>query len=190
MAETETLLAGNDDARAELRREQDRLAKLWQAYKSQEDELEQLRKERPILVETVAEQDRTIAGLRRDQARLQESGAYKERYEETARQNRVLLIEVENLNRELRTSNQIHADHEKELAELRAVGASKERLEQLERDLLKEQERLAKLFKVYEEQQQELAAAGDRLARWESWFQKLEPAVTSLPRAFADAPRA
>lgn len=190
MAETAPLLTVDDDVRAELRREQDRLAKLWQAYKSQEDELEQLRKERPVLIDTVAEQDKALAALRREQARLQESGTYKERFEETARQNRVLLVEVEGLNRELRNANQILAGRDAELKELREAGASRERVQQLERDLQKEQERLAKLFKVYEEQQQEFAVARSRLERWEAWFSKMEPTVTALPRFFADAPRA
>src|ERR1051326_7315820 len=105
MPETETLLA-NDDPRAELRREQDRLAKLWQAFKNQEDELEQLRRERPVLVETVAEQDRVIAGLRREQAGLKEAANAKDLHEEAERRNRILLIEVENLNREIRNANQ------------------------------------------------------------------------------------
>jgi chromosome segregation ATPase len=179
MAETETLQA--DDPRAELRREQDRLAKLWQAYKNQEDELEQLRRERPVLVETVAEQDRAIAGLRREQAALKEAAGFKDRHEESDRRNRVLLIEVENLNREVRAANQAVAAHQKEFADKTA---------QLEADLRKEQERLAKLFKVYEEQEQEAAAAKARLEKWESWFSRMEPAIVALPKFFADAPRA
>jgi chromosome segregation ATPase len=178
------------DLRAELSREQDRLAKLWQAYKSQEDELEQLRRERPIVMDTVATQDRTLAELRREVARLQESGNFKEKFEETARQNRILLIEVENLNRELRNANQILHDREGELAGLREAGASKEHVERLEKDLQAERERLAKLFKVYEEQQADLATAKDRLDRWESWFSRMEPAVTSIAKSFADSPRA
>jgi chromosome segregation ATPase len=180
MAETEALLA-TDDARAELRREQDRLAKLWQAFKSQEDELEQLRRERPILVETVAEQDRVIAGLRQEQGALKEAAGFKDRHEEADRRNRILLIEVENLNREVRAAHQSLAASEE---------ATRERVAAVEADLRKEQERLAKLFKVYEEQQQDLEAAKARLAKWESWFSRMEPAVVALPKFFADAPRA
>ncbi|MEA3204119.1 MAG: hypothetical protein QOI63_1799 [Thermoplasmata archaeon] len=180
MAETETLLA-DDDPRAELRREQDRLAKLWQAFKGQEDELEQLRRERPILVDTVAEQDRVIAGLRTEQVALKEAAGFKDRHDEADRRNRILLIEVENLNREVRAAHQAVAAGEE---------AAKQRVAAAEADLLKEQERLAKLFKVYEEQQQELEAARARLAKWESWFGRMEPAITALPKFFADAPRA
>ncbi|MFO1534485.1 MAG: hypothetical protein ABR586_02345 [Thermoplasmatota archaeon] len=187
MAETETLIA---DPAAELAREQERLAKLWQAYKLQEDELEQLRRERPVLLDTVAEQDKAISALRREQTDLRDAAAYKEKHEETERRNRVLLIEVESLNREVRATTQALARQEAELGELRSVGATKESVLQLQADLLKEQERLAKLFKVYEEQEQEFKAAQARLAKWESWFSRMEPAVVALPKFFADAPRA
>ncbi|HEX2066723.1 MAG TPA: hypothetical protein VHI93_07920 [Candidatus Thermoplasmatota archaeon] len=170
MAETATLLAPANDASAELRREQERLAKLWQAFKAQEDELEHLRKERFLLKEALAEQERAIAGLREEQATLRQAATHKELHEEAERRNRVLLVEVEGLHRDLR--------------------AATERTQAAEADLLKEQERLAKLFKVYEEQQQELAAARARLDRWESWFSRMEPAIVALPKFFADAPRA
>jgi len=178
------------DPTAELRREQERLAKLWQAYKLQEDELEQLRRERPVLMDTVAEQDKVIATLRGEQATLRDAAAYKEKYEETERRNRVLLIEVESLNRELRATTESLAAHEAELKEFRSVGATKESVQQLQSDLVKEQERLAKLYKVYEEQEAELKAAKAHLAKWESWFSRMEPAITALPKFFADAPRA
>jgi chromosome segregation ATPase len=189
MAQTETLMAP-DDAAAELRREQDRLAKLWQAYKLQEDELEALRRERPALKQTLDDQERTIAGLRRQQNLLQESAAYKDRHEEADRRNRILLIEVENLNRELRAAQKDLAAHESELNALRSMGVTQETAVQLQQDLQKEQERLAKLFKVYEEQEQELKNAQARLEKWESWFSRMEPAIVALPKFFADAPRA
>jgi len=181
MADTETTLLTPDDTAAELRREQDRLAKLWQAFKNQEDELEHLRKERPVMLETVAEQDRAMAKLRAEMATLRQEAGHGDRADELERRNRILLIEVENLNRELRTASHSLEQH--------AKGES-DHVASLEADLRKEQERLAKLYQVYEEREAELKAAQARLAKWESWFSRMEPAITALPKFFADAPRA
>ncbi|HUR63802.1 MAG TPA: hypothetical protein VM241_04900 [Candidatus Thermoplasmatota archaeon] len=187
MSQESTLIA---DPAAELRREQDRLAKLWQAYKLQEDELQHLRKERPQVADAVAQQELAIANLRRQIAELKDDAAYKEKHDESARQNKILLIEVENLNRELRAANQALADHQAQLGEFAAVGATKESVVQLQTDLLREQERLAKLYQAYQAQEHELADAKARLAKWESWFTRMEPAITALPKFFSDAPRA
>jgi chromosome segregation ATPase len=188
MSQTETTLL--TDPAAELRREQDRLAKLWQAYKLQEDELNHLRKERPQVADAVAQQELAIANLRRQITELKESAAYQEKHDEMARQNKILLIEVENLNREVRAAQAALADHQGQLGEFHAIGVTKESVVQLQTDLLREQERLAKLYKAYQEQEQELTDAKARLAKWESWFTRMEPAITALPKFFADAPRA
>jgi chromosome segregation ATPase len=181
MAETASLLSTDQDVRAELRREQDRLAKLWQAFKNAEDELEHLRKERPVMLETVADQDRSMAKLRSEMAQLREQAGHSDRAEELERRNRILLIEVENLNREMRAAQHSLEQH--------AKGESAH-VASLEADLRKEQERLAKLYQVYEEREAELKAAQARLAKWESWFSRMEPAIVALPKFFADAPRA
>lgn len=183
--------AGEVDAvRAELAKEQERLAKLWEAYKVQEDELANLRREAPIMTERLAERERALESLRREVARLEPLSRYKNEYESAVRENQTLRVEVENLNRELRRLGDSQREMEGELVRLREDAGSKGRLAELQGSLDAERERLAKLYKVYEEQAGELKASVGRLDRWEAWFVKIEPALTSLCRSASDAPRA
>jgi chromosome segregation ATPase len=189
--ETEAVSAANDvDAtRAELLKEQDRLAKLWEAYKAQEDELSNLRREAPLLQERLVERERALESLRREVARLEPLSRYKSEYESAVRENQSLRVEVESLNRELRRLTDSTRAMEVELVQLREDAASKARVAELQGALDAERERLAKLYKVYEEQSVELAESATRLDRWESWFQRVEPAMSSLCRSASDAPR-
>jgi len=179
-----------DTVRSELAREQDRLAKLWEAYKAQEDELSNLRRETPILQERVLERERALESLRREVSRLEPLSRYKGEYDAAVRENQTLRVEVESLNRELRRLGDATREQESEIVRLREDAASKSRVAELESSLDAERERLAKLYKVYEEQAGDLKAAQLRLERWESWFQRIEPALTGLCRGAADAPRA
>jgi chromosome segregation ATPase len=179
-----------DGLRTELRREQERLAKLWEAYKSQEDELANLRREWPILQERLNERERALESLRREVARLEPLSRYKQEYDAAVRENQTLRVEVESLNRELRRTADQLRDLEAETVRLREDAGSKARLAEMQGHLDAERERLAKLYKVYEEQAAELARSTSRLDKWEAWFQKVEPALTAICRAAADAPRA
>lgn len=175
-----------DSLRGELAREQDRLAKLWEAYKAQEDELGQLRRD----AEGVASAQRTVESLRREVARLEPLSRYKSEYDATVRENQTMRIEVENLNRDLvRMSDQMR-DAEAEMVQLREAGVSKTRVTDLEHALDEERERLAKLYKVYEEQAQELRESAARLVAWEDWVQKVLPPMETLGRHAPNAPRA
>jgi len=183
--------AGEVDAlRGELAREQDRLAKLWEAYKAQEDELNQLRRDGPSLAERAATAERTAESLRREVARLEPMARYKSEYDAAVRENQTLRIEVENLNRDLvRMSDQMRT-YESEMVTLREGAGSKSRVAELEHLLDEERERLAKLYKVYEEQAEELKASNAQLAAWEEWVQKALPPMETLARHAARAPRA
>ncbi|MCA1819144.1 MAG: hypothetical protein LC620_03690, partial [Halobacteriales archaeon] len=190
--ETEAVGAASDvdSVRSELAREQERLAKLWEAYKAQEDELANLRRESPIMVERLAERERALESLRREVARLEPLGRYKSEYEAAVRENQTLRVEVESLSREARRSGDQVREMEGEMVRLREDAGSRGRVAELQGSLDAERERLAKLYKVYEEQAEELKQSAGRLDRWESWFQKVEPALTSICRAASDAPRA
>lgn len=179
-----------DSMRGELAREQDRLAKLWEAYKAQEDELAQLRRDTPGLVERVATAERTSESLRREVARLEPMARYKSEYDTAIRENQTMRVELESLNRDLvRMQDQVR-DSEAEMAELREGAASKGRVSELEGLLNDERERLAKLYKVYEEQAADLKESNGRLDAWEAWVQKVLPAMETLCRHAGNAPRA
>lgn len=190
--ETEAVTAASDveSTRSELAKEQERLAKLWEAYKVQEDELANLRREAPILQERVNERERALESLRREVARLEPLSRYKSEYESTVRENQSLRVEVESLGRELRRLTDQVREQEAEMVHLREDAASKSRVAELQGSLDAERERLAKLYKVYEEQAADLKQSSGRLERWEAWFQRVEPSLTAICRSAADAPRA
>ncbi len=175
-----------DSLKGELAREQDRLAKLWEAYKAQEDELNQAR----AGAERLAASERIVEGLRREVARLEPLSRYKSEYDATVRENQTLRIEVENLNRDLVRGQDQLRQWEGEMVALREGAASKSRVTEIEGLLEEERERLAKLYKVYEEQANELKSASDRLSSWEDWVQKVLPAMETLCRHGSSAPRA
>ena len=179
-----------DRVMGELRREQERLAKLWDAYKAQEDELNRLKRDAPLLQERLADRERQVESLRRDVARLEPLSRYKSDYDAAVRENQVLRVEVDNLNRELRRVQDDQRRSDAELVRLREDAVSKSRVQEMERLLEEERERLAKLYKVYEEQEAAAKDARARLEAWESWFGRIEPAMALLCRSVPDAPRA
>jgi chromosome segregation ATPase len=179
-----------DRVNGELRREQERLAKLWDAYKAQEDELNRLKRDAPLLQERLLDRERQVESLRRDVARLEPLSRYKAEYDAVVRENQVLRVEVDNLNREVRRLSDDMRRREDELVRLREDAVSKSRVQEVERLLEEERERLAKLYKVYEEQEAAHKDAQARLAGWEEWFRRIEPSMTLLCRSAADAPRA
>jgi chromosome segregation ATPase len=109
----------------------DRLAKLWDAYRAQEDELqaalahvERLTRELEGRGQTVAERERVLAEKDAEIATLRETVADRER-----------------------TIERLRALEE----DVKAVQAYKDRIAELEAAYAQEKERLAKLFLLYEE---------------------------------------
>lgn len=131
MAESVLTTKGEAGLRQELLLEQRRLAKLWDAFKKQEDEYRALQQERDDLWNRVQELEKATANVGDP------------------------------------TQTQARLDHlEKENARLRAdVGDIGQRLEDNRAAFHQEQERLAKLFKVYEDTQSQLEAATKEVER-------------------------
>lgn len=153
--------------RNELAGEQDRLRKLWEAFKAQEDELQALRNQpTPVAQASAPSPDnRAVESLRREvdllTADLRRAAEAQSRLEEE--------------NQALRDGSRGHADV--------AHQASR-----LETELAEERERLAKLYAVYEEvegQRRDLAA---RLKEWHAWFHGAAPHIEELARSIHGAP--
>ena len=188
--ETDSLHAreGAAEAQRELEREQDRLAKLWDAYKIQEDELERLKRDYPLMEEKMFERDRQIDNLRRELSRLEGSARYKDQYEDAAAQNDKLRGEVDHLETELERALRTIEGLEGEVDSLRANEADAGRLAELESQLAEEQERLAKLYRVYEDVEAEKKDLAQRLADWETWFSRVRPSFEATGKAPNTAP--
>lgn len=161
-----------ESVKAELAREQERLRKLWDAFKSQEDELTRLRSSgaaAPALQSTSttssAADQRTIESLRREVELL--AGDLRRAGEQQRR------LEEENVGLREQT-------REREAVERRAS--------QAQSDLEQERERLAKLYVVYEEVEAERARLEQHLKEWDSWYHGVSPHLAEICRSIGGAP--
>lgn len=162
---TESADAAVESLRTELAREQERLRKLWDAFKSQEDELARLRAAPAAAIAPVAGEGRGSEALRREvellTADLRRAADAQTRLEEE--------------NQSLRDQLREHANEAHRRGTLQA-------------DLDEERERLAKLYAVYEEVEAERKTLEGRLKEWDAWFHGAAPHIEELARSIHGAP--
>ncbi len=160
------------DVRAELAREQERLRKLWDAFKAQEDELGRLRSTANVSnasalqsVQSSEADNRTIASLRR---------------------------EVDLLSGDLRRAGEAQRRLEEENAGLRGEAKQRDEVERraagLQSELEQERERLAKLYIVYEEVEAERARLESHVKEWDAWYHGVAPHLAEICRSIGGAP--
>jgi chromosome segregation ATPase len=156
-----------DGLRAELAREQERLRKLWDAFKAQEDELTALKStaSTSTLSSTSAADARSVAALQREVELL--SGDLRRAGEQQRR------LEEENVG--LREQS-------------RAMDEVGRRAASLQSDLEQERERLAKLYVVYEEVEAERARLEQHLKEWDAWYHGVAPHLAEICRSIGGAP--
>ncbi len=177
-----------DRFQSELRQEQERLRKLWDAYKAQEDELERLKRDYPLMEEKLFERERTIEQFKRDLAKLDQLQGYKEDYESLSKEHIVLEDEMSRMEDELAHAQGRVADLEDDVLTLKAVERDAGRVKELERSLDDERERLAKLYKVYEDLEAEKQDLAVRADEWEDWYRSMQPHLKAACRTFEEAP--
>lgn len=177
-----------DRARDDLAAEQERLAKLWDAYKTQEDELDRLKRDYPLMEEKLFERDRQIDTLRRELARLEPLAKYKSEYEAIVKEHESLIRDLDRANRDMDKMDDKIASLESELSEMRGMSEFKHRVSDLEAELEEERERLAKLYRVYEELEGDKAAVEANVAAWEAWFEKSRSAFEGTCEALSTTP--
>lgn len=185
--EETTLSAASDvdDARRELDRERERFQQLWAAYKTQEDELSELKSQLGL----ANANGRTVEELRSEVVRLRNASERAAEGERALRENQALRIEVENQNRILREAQNTLDRQSADLVALRQTATRVTLLETVDKDLEIERERLAKLYKVYEERAADIRDLNTKLQNWEAWFQRMEPHMSQICRMTGDAPR-
>jgi chromosome segregation ATPase len=154
-----------ESLRAELAREQERLRKLWDAFKSQEDELAGLRSTSTLSNTSAAADARTVDSLRR---------------------------EVDLLTGDLRRAGESQRRLEEENVALReqakAADEVSRRAASLQTDLEQERERLAKLYVVYEEVEAERARLEQHIKEWDAWYHGVSPHLAEICRSIGGAP--
>ncbi len=174
--------------RADLQTEQDRLKKLWDAYKTQEDELDRIKRDYPLMEEKLFERERTVETLRREIERMEPLTRYKDDYDELVSEHRALTAEADRLDEQLEKANDTIAALEQEVMGLREIESSAGRAAELEHQLEEERERLAKLYKVYEELEAEKTGLEDSLGAWETWFKRMSPHMEAMCDGIDSAP--
>jgi chromosome segregation ATPase len=154
-----------ESVRAELAREQERLRKLWDAFKSQEDELSRLKSTSTLSSTTAVADARSADSLRR---------------------------EVELLTGDLRRAGEQQRRLEEENVSLREQAKTSDevarRAASIQSDLEQERERLAKLYVVYEEVEAERARLEQHLKEWDAWYHGVSPHLAEICRSIGGAP--
>jgi chromosome segregation ATPase len=173
---------------AELEKEKDRLVKLWDAYKNQEEAFSMQEKRVVELEEKLrqTEQARMLfdsdatARIRTLTQKLEEREHNVEQLDELRQQvmkfDSVRTQLEENLDRmrgDLTVKDDIIRSLEKQVEELRGfegLAGFKTKFEEVSAEYEKEKERLTKLFRLYEETEAENKTIKEELRDWQNWF--------------------
>lgn len=172
-SELNTAIVDSDKYRKQLSAEQERLAKLWEAYKHQEDELGALKGQIGEMNRAIGEKNSNIAELDsqvKSLEKLKELAAYKEKYESLARQ----YSQIEDYSSQQAQRIGELENYIKQLEPLKEYMQFKDRADAVAKDMELEKERLAKLYKVYEDTDAQLRAARAELDAWNAWFLQYE----------------
>jgi len=172
----------------ELEKEKERLVKLWDAYKNQEEELSVVEKkiseyeDRAKTAETSKkqlEEDFTarIDTLTQKLDEYKEQGEkideYKQKYEEFENIKNQLETEINDLKTENSSKEHIINDLNNQIIKLREKEDYKEfkdKFEALNTEYEKEKERLTKLYQLYEETNSECTRLKEENQNWQNWY--------------------
>jgi len=182
----------------ELEKEKDRLVKLWEAYKNQEESLAMQEKRVGELEERVRDAEQSKMAFERDAtARIRTLTQKLEEQERDTHQIEELrsqMLKSENIRAQLEGNiekmrgeftakdNQVRA-LQKQVEELKGFeqfAGFKTKFEEVSSEFEKEKERLIKLFQLYEETEAENKTLKEDLHEWQSWFATNEELFTKL----------
>lgn len=183
---------------AELEKEKERLIKLWEAYKNQEEELATAEKRAQEFEEKARTIEQSKKQLEMDLTgrittltrKLEEREQASQQFEET----RQRLMRTENIKSELETTIQnlrrdmagkderIHS-LEAQVAQLRPLEQLtefKKKFQDVSVEFEKEKDRLTKLFHLYEETEAENRTLKNEVKEWQDWFASNEEIFSKL----------
>ncbi|MEM0466480.1 MAG: hypothetical protein QXX20_02610 [Candidatus Thermoplasmatota archaeon] len=182
----------------ELEKEKERLVKLWEAYKSQEEELATQEKRVAEMEQKLQDLDRSKKQLESDlTARIttltkklderQQELQQLEEFRQRALQSDIVRNQLEqtatNLRNELKTKDDIIRSLQNRVEELRKFeqfAEFKTKFEELSHEFEKEKDRLTKLFKLYEETEAENQQLKQEIREWQEWFDSNEELFSKL----------
>jgi chromosome segregation ATPase len=182
----------------ELEKEKERLVKLWDAYKNQEEELSIQEKHASELEERLQEVEESKNQMEQDvTARLNTLSQKLEEKEQQVHQ----LKEFENQATEFHTTrsqldqriqdltHETNAKEElirsleaqvEELRQFEQMSEFKNKFEEVSTEYEKEKERLTKLFALYEETDAENKKLHEEVSGWQNWFSSNEELFSKL----------
>ena len=172
----------------ELEKEKERLIKLWDAYKNQEEELSHVEKKANDLEQRSMESEATKRQLEEDMtSRINTLTQKLEEYQEKANrfdEYRVKCEQFDNIRNQL--EREIHDLKEenkqketeindmnekiKELSGKEDFSQFKEKFEEMTVEYEKEKERLTKLYQLYEETDFECKRLNKENQEWQNWY--------------------
>jgi len=172
----------------ELEKEKERLIKLWDAYKNQEEELSTTEKKiadyeeqarNAVAEKQQIEEDYTARvnlltqRLEENEDKIQKFDDYKSRVEEFDNVRNRLEGENHELREEINNRDSTINSLQQQIEELKQYEAQseyKEKYEQLNQEYEKEKERLTKLYQLYEETDNECKQLKQDNNNWQKWF--------------------
>lgn len=172
----------------ELEKEKERLIKLWDAYKNQEEELsktemklsdaeEQIRKNEEIknqIEENLNEKlDSLNTKLQQQEQQLTQLDNYKKRCDEFTTIKDKLEEETHSFKEDIKKKEQTIASLEKQVKELKEFEKFiefKDKFEEVSQQYEKEKERLTKLYHLYEETENECNVLKEQNDKWNEWY--------------------
>jgi len=182
----------------ELEKEKDRLVKLWDAYKNQEESLSTQEKRVAELEERLRDTEQVRMQFEQDStARIQTLTQRLEEREQAIQQLddlREQVMRFDTIRTQLETNmDQMRGDltvkddiirtMEKQVEQLRGFeqfADYKTKFEEVSTEYEKEKERLTKLFRLYEETESENKMIKEELQGWQNWFDSNEELFTKL----------
>ena len=172
----------------ELEKEKERLIKLWDAYKNQEEELSNTEKriaefenkmketeasKRELESDLTARINTLNVKLEENENKSREFDEYRNKCDEFDGVRDQLESEVHGLKNELDVKDQTINSMQKQVGELegcKEYAEYKDKFDDLSVQYEKEKERLTKLYHLYEETEAECKNLKEEVKNWEKWF--------------------
>lgn len=188
----------------ELDKEKERLVKLWDAYKSQEETLAASERHTAEIETQLRDTQQTRATFERDaNARIQTLSHKLEEHDRDMHQvedlrqqalkfdtiRRQLEENVDRMRSELTAKDDVIRSLERQVNDLREFeqfAGFKAKFEDTATELDKEKERLTKLFRLYEETETENKDLKSEVVKWQDWFAANEDLFTRLTSSMED----
>lgn len=181
----EEAFKGAEKYSTELEKEKERLIKLWDAYKNQEEELSKTEgkikefEERANNAETSKKQleydfstriDVLTQKLKESEEKINQFDEYEKRVAEFTSINNQLDRENHTLKDDVNNKENTIDSLQEQVSKLKGNERYKDKFNDLSNQYEKEKERLTKLYKLYEETEEECNILKKETKGWQNWF--------------------